>query len=439
MDDALLDVLRAANPWLTAPATFPAAASHRIPDPFVPRDVPVLATWPVPQRAHLVVGARQVGKSSLLWSWCRDTGRAPLFVNAEEPLVTLWARSPTLVARDIAGLVAPESPVLVDEAQHLPEAGLLVKGLVDSGLPNPLFVTGSSSFHLEARTRESLAGRAIRLALHPFSLREITRPFDQLPPLLRAARVRETAFRHMVVGGYPRAWLGDDPALVLTLLVESFVVRDASDRFRIEHLDAFRTLLGLVARQAGDLVNVAEWASVCGVARGTIDQYLAILEDTHILRVVRPFVGGRRAELTHRPKVYVADTGLRNAIVRQFDPVERRPDRSALFESWVAGELAKRLSPLSPQDVLRFWRSRSGAEVDFVVERPAGLHAFEAKAAALRRPELSRSARSFIEAYAPRRFCVLNFSLTATERIGPTEVCWLPPEAFADPAGPLSD
>jgi hypothetical protein len=155
------------------------------------------------------------------------------------------------------------------------------------------------------------------------------------------------------------------------------------------------------------------------------------------VRVVRPFVGGRRAELTHRPKVYLADSGLRNAIVRQFDPVETRADRGALFELWVAGELAKRLSPLSPTDVLRFWRSRSGAEVDFVVERPVGLHAFEAKATALRRPELSRSARSFIEAYQPRRFVVVNFSLAATERLGETDVWWVPPEAFADPERPL--
>ncbi len=438
MDPALVTLLQVANPWLRDRSAFPQAARHRIPEPFVERDAPGLDEWPVQRKAHLVVGARQVGKSSLLWRWIQRRGRAPLFCNAEEPAIRSWCRSPTLVAGDVSRLVSPDTPVLLDEVQHLEEPGLFVKGLVDAGLPNPLFVTGSSAFHLEARTRESLAGRAVRSVVHPFSLGEVATGLARDAPLLHAHMAREAALRQMVVGGYPEAWLGDSPEAVLYRLVDAFVVRDASDRLRIRHVDAFRTLLRLVASQVGNLVNCSEWASICQISRPTVDDYVAILEDTHILAAVRPFVGGRRAELTHRSKLYYRDPGLRNAAARQLTVFEDRTDRGALLEGWLAAEILKHLSPLAPADTLRYWRTRSGAEVDFVLERPSGLVAFEAKSAVLRRPTLTRSARSFIDAYEPARFVVLNLGLEASETVAGTEVCWVPPEAFVDPTGLLS-
>ena len=439
MDELLARLLRTANPWLDDPSAFPRSARHRFPEPFLPRVVAETGRWPVAGRAHLVVGARQTGKSSLLWTWLRDRGTAPLFLNAEEPYIRSWCRSPTLAAADWAGLVPPDVPVFLDEAQHLDEAGLFVKGLIDGGLPNPLFVTGSSAFHLDARTRESLAGRAVRTVVHPFSLPEVTAHLADQPRLLRDAATREVALRQMVVGGYPEAWLAEEPAAVLHRLVDAFIVRDASDRFRIERVDAFRTLLALVAGQTGSLVNVAEWAGICGVARGTVNDYLSLLEETHVLQVVRPFVGGRRAELTNRPKLFFRDPGVRNAVAGQLGSFATRLDKGPLLEGWLAAELVKVLSPLAPRDTLRFWRSRSGAEVDFVVDRPNGLVAFECKATPLRAPRLTRSARSFIEAYRPRRFVVLNLALDATERLGETELRWLPPEAMAELSALLDD
>ena len=179
--------------------------------------------------------------------------------------------------------------------------------------------------------------------------------------------IRRAALRQMVVGGYPEVWLSDQPTGPLRELLESFIVRDASDLYRVKHLDAFRRLLSLVARQAGDLVNFSEWAALCEVSRDTVRNYIDLLCETHILYRAFPFVGGK------------------------------------------------------------------GAEVDFVVDRPGGLLAYEAGATELCRPKLTRSARSFIEAYAPRLFVVANLTLEASKRLGETEVRWLPPAAFADP------
>jgi predicted AAA+ superfamily ATPase len=374
-----------------------------------------------------------VGKSSSLWKYLADRGEAPLFVNAEELLIRQWCTSPTTVAADLGDLLQPGIPVLLEEAQHLEEAGLLIKGLVDTGVPNPLYVTGSSSFHLRSRTRESLAGRAARLQMHPLSMIELAAVHAELTSPLKLANTRETALRHMIWGGYPEVWTSDSPASVLGNLVEAHVMRDASDLYRIDRLDAFRRLIGLLAGQVGQLVNATEWASACGVTRTAIANYLDILEETHIVRTVRPFAGGRRAELTSRPKVFFADNGILSSVLAQFGSFDERVDRGAVLENWVGAELGKRVSGLAPDQSLRFWRSKSGAEVDFVLERGGAVFAFEVKATKLRRPKLSRSARSFIDAYRPQRFHVVNLELSAADRLDGTEVIWTGPEAMAEP------
>jgi predicted AAA+ superfamily ATPase len=218
---------------------------------------------------------------------------------------------------------------------------------------------------------------------------------------------------------------------VIYELIEAFVIRDASDLFRIENIDAFRRLLRLLAGQTGNLSNVTDWAAVCGVSRTAIDNYLSILGESHVIQVVPPFIGGKRAEVSKRAKLYFCDTGVLNAVGGQFVHFDEHPNRGPLLENWVAAELAKaRLRP-SPSESLRFWRTKSKAEVDFVVETGDGIAGIEVKAAEMKRPKLSRSSHSFIEAYSPKAFYVVNLSLDAAKRIGQTTVRWIGPEFCA--------
>ena len=234
------------------------------------------------------------------------------------------------------------------------------------------------------------------------------------------------------MGGYPAAWLAEDPELILDELLNAFVLRDASDLFRIDDLSAFRRLIHLVAGQAGDVVNATEWASHCEVSRNTVQRYLSLLEETHVLMSLRPFAGGRRAEATGRPKVYFRDSGLRLAAVGgPHTPWRGRPDAGRLLESWVAAELRKRVDPLRPSEELMFWRTRSGAEVDFVLRRGDELLAVEVKARALRRPTISRGARSFLEAYRPARMVVVHAGGDLETHVAGTDVLFRGPEWLA--------
>jgi predicted AAA+ superfamily ATPase len=223
----------------------------------------------------------------------------------------------------------------------------------------------------------------------------------------------------MVFGGYPPVYTADDPRRELAGLVEAFIVRDASDRFRIRHTAAFRKVLELAASQVSNLCNFSEWAALTGVSNDTVAEYCHLLEQTHVLRLVRPFVGGKRAEITSARKVYFLDNGIRNQLFGGFGPPAGRGDRGALLENFVFTELAKSLNPLLAG--IHYWRSKSGAEVDFVVESQGRLAGCEVKAGDAR-GRISRSARSFIQAYQPEVFLVVNRADHAEQAVGSTRV-----------------
>jgi predicted AAA+ superfamily ATPase len=357
-----------------------------------------------------------------------------LYLNLEESVLRAWCASPSgfLAEVERAGL-APDA-LFLEEAQRLEHAGLFVKGVVDLKPPFPVVVTGSSSFHLDDRVRESLAGRATRHVLLPFSLAEVVASGSASGPAHLEASRREAIARALRVGSYPEAWLSGSPEAVLTDLLQAVVLRDASDRFAIERPDAYQKLLTLAAGQVGNLVNQAEYAALCGVTAGTIAKYLDLLEQAHIIELLSPFAEGGRREVTGARKVFFIDNGLRNATLGRLrhDP-EAAADRGALVENWVFGELAKSLPWTLP---IRYWRSLSGAEVDFVLDAPQARLAIEVKAGPMPRKSVTRGCRSFVEAYAPGELWVLNDALEAEEALGKTRVRWLPlhrlPEAIGE-------
>jgi predicted AAA+ superfamily ATPase len=427
---SLQTILLRDNPWLVQSEQLSAWLRRRVPDRFIPRDVSSMVgeRWAEANRAHLVIGPRQAGKSSLLWAHLAGRGEPVLFVDCEQALVQEWCRSAPLFLADLEDLLPRPVPLFFEEVQHLEEAGLFLKGLVDRRVAVPLLVTGSSSYHLGARTRESLAGRATRTRLLPLSFGEACQDLEGKPPLVAEQLRAERLDRHLTFGGYPAVWLSERPDLLLADQVEAVILRDASDLFRIGRPDAFRKLLSLLATQVGSPVNLSEWAAILGISRDTVASYLEILESGHVAVTLPPFAGGRRAELTSRPKIYLVDTGIRNRLVHDFNPPGERADAGPLLENWVFTELWKGLPDGA---TLHYWRSASGAEVDFVVARGAVTVAVEVKVGRGRRPLFPRAAHSFVEAYRPRALLMVQAEVAHRQRHGETEVRWLSPQEVA--------
>jgi predicted AAA+ superfamily ATPase len=410
---SLVQVLRKDNSWLDG-TDLGEWLGRLLPSGYLPRQLVPRAD----ERVCLLVGPRQVGKSTLIWRTLAQTGEPCLYLNCEEPSVRDWLVSPAGFLADVEALAPGVPSILLGQVQRLAEPGLFLKGLVDRRTGKRLFATGSSSFELEARTRESLAGRAERHLLLPLSLAEIQATLSG-PSRLLEDRIEAATARHLVFGGYPKVKLNSEPAYMLADLVEAFVLRDASDSFAIRNTGAFRRVLELAASGIGNLCNISEWGSIAGISHATTGEYLRLLEETHVIRLVRPFVGGKRAEITGAAKVYFVDNGVRNQLFGGFGAVANRSDHGALLENLVFTELIKYTNPLL--DTVHYWRSKSGAEVDFVVRHQGRLLAVEVKTGAVG-GRLTRGTRSFLDAYAPEALLVVNREVYSEARIGQTRV-----------------
>jgi uncharacterized protein len=419
------------NPWLTDPDKADYLTGGFLPPEYVHRHIGDI--YVRTNRAILIVGPRQAGKSTMVWHLLSQYTPEILFLNMEDPLLRSAKIHPIDLVEHIQGTYPFIKAIFIDEIQHMAEAGLFVKGLVDARLNVPLWVTGSSSFDLLSKTRESLSGRATRRRLLPFSMAELVQHADAPNPLAKRKICEHIVSHQLIFGSYPAVYLCDDIEEKIELLndfVDALILRDASDLFKIKRVDAFRRLLPLLAGQIGNLVNLSELASICNVDVGTISAYIELLSEGHIVEKLQPFAGGKRREITGTPKIFFIDNGIRNQLLKNFSQdLELRMDRGQLLENWVFSEIHK---VLTLQSSLKFWRSKAKAEVDFVIEHVNNVYALEVKFSSITRPKLSRSAWSFVSAYKPEKFAVLNMSLAQTVQIRDIIVEFITPNSLQE-------
>lgn len=406
MDQITLQTLMVHNPWLVNRDAWPSTLKDFLPKQYVNRKTLTPLEF-IDNKVQLVIGPRQSGKSTLIRHTLLDSPYPFLTINCEEHSCRQMCRSPALFFSDLKSIAEPIPGLFFEEIQNLPEAGLFLKGVVDLKPNVPIFVTGSVSHHLKSRTRESLAGRAVRHLLLPFSLSELIS--EHRPTLIFEKEAMRIWNELLIWGGYPEVYLHGNRQILLARLVEAYILRDASDMFQIKRPDAYRKLLSLSAAQISNLINLSDWAQNAGVSVNTVSEYLSLMEESHIIKRIPPFVGGKRAEITSTPKLYFLDNGIRNLLFGGFGPADHRADFGALTENLVFTELSKAVHPLL--DTIHFWRSSSGAEVDFVIQSAGRLIAVEVKAGPLHRPKVTRSLRSFIQAYSPDKVVVLNSGL----------------------------
>ncbi len=419
------------NPWLVNRERGETALSGFIPSEYISRNLEKIPIFS--NRAFLIVGPRQAGKSTMIWHKLRQYSRNILYLNMEDPLLRSACTNPIEFVSSIRDQYKFVKAIFIDEIQHMSEAGLFIKGLIDAKLNIPIWVSGSSSFELLSRTRESLAGRAVKRKLLPFSVSEIVDHQTVSNPIEFQQEYLKIINHTLIYGCYPAVYLSendDHKSLFLGDLVDSLILRDASDLFKIKRIDAFRKLLTLLAGQIGNLLNLSETASLCGVDSGTINSYIEILEESHIVKRLKPFTEGKRREITGTPKVYFIDNGIRNQLLNNLSKqIELRTDKGPLFENWVFSEIYKSL-PF--QSDLKFWRSKSKAEVDFIIEHGGETFAVEVKASNMIKPNLGKSIHSFLTAYSIKKLVIVNYSLKQRIELYDTQIEFLTPIQLSD-------
>lgn len=332
------------------------------------------------EKAILILhGARQTGKSTTLRWWLeieKKKGRDILYMDLEDPAalsvcesgVAEFLRYAAATGHDTARL-----SVALDEVQYLSDPSKFLKLLFDGyGDSIRMAASGSSSFAIKSKFRESLVGRTIPVEVFSLDFSEHClfigeeRDFSiEWPQILDSAT--GPLFRDFAeTGAYPGLAATTDRSVKarrIRQIIQTYIQSDVRELGKVRYPDRFEALLKMLADQAGSLVNVVELGASLKMARATVEEYLFLLEQTYVVRRLRPFAGSVRTELSKMPKLYFEDNGVL-AMERRF---EFGPLDGPLFENVVFGELRKRFGI----ERLRFWRTTTGHEVDFLLDEGA--------------------------------------------------------------------
>lgn len=399
-----------------------------------------------------ILGPRQVGKTSLIGLLKNELREYhTVYLDLEDTFNLRLCENVDTFLHFLSGQGWEKGKKVfcfIDEIQYLPDPSKFLKLVHDHHQDIKLIITGSSSFDIRRKFRESLAGRKITFHLLPLSFSEYLRfknsEFSQLKQSCRLKDIIEQPglaekfhiytekvlplFEDFLVfGGFPRIALESESSLRKRLLQELFntyVLKDIKDLAKIANVLKFNKLVTYLAVQTANLFRFDEAAKELGIAHKTLEHHLFLLENTFILSLIRPFVGNIQKELTKMPKLFFLDNGLRNALINDFRDPALRTDAGLLAENACFAELLKQQSWI---EEIRYWRSADGKEIDFIIILEDKTHVpVEVKYKNYVRLEMPTSMNYFIKRYNAPVAIVFTKSTFATRRVRETLLLFLP-------------
>ena len=320
-------------------------------------------------KAIIIVGARQVGKTTLIKKILEN--EEYLFLDADDPSIRQLLTTPN--TEEIRTILGENRIVFVDEAQRIDGIGLTLKIITDQFKDIQLFVSGSSSFDLGNKLNEPLTGRKWEYELFPISWEE----FEKKEGFVKAEQQIEN---RLLFGFYPEVLNNKGKErTALKNLVSSYLYRDILAFSEIRKPEILDNLLLALALQVGSEVNYNELAQTIGVNKITIQKYIDILEKGYIIFRLNSFSRNLRNEIKRNRKIYFYDNGIRNMIIGNFNPLKLRTDTGALWENFLVSERKKQNIYKETFARMYFWRTKQQQEVDFVEEKDGKIYGFEFK------------------------------------------------------------
>lgn len=322
-------------------------------------------------KAIIVIGARQVGKSTLFKFILEKQDYKALQLNCDEPEVRDMLSN--INTAELRLLIADNRIVVIDEAQRVENIGMTLKLITDNFPEVQLLVTGSSSFELQDKLNEPLTGRKYEYHLYPISTAELMASNGLLG-------VKQTLEQRLVYGSYPDILNhADDAKELLMNLAGSYLYKDLLTLESVRRPILLGKLLTALALQVCSEVSYNELAQTVGTDNKTIEKYIDLLEKCYIVFRLNGFNRNLRSELKKSKKVYFFDNGIRNAILQNFAPLSLRQDAGALWENFIISERIKRNHYLGRYVNSYFWRTTQQQEIDYVEECDGQFSIFEMK------------------------------------------------------------
>jgi len=366
--------------------------------------------------AIAVVGARQSGKTTFLREQAKKLKHS--YVTFDDPDAKR-AFDRDVKRFELQYLKGNDVSVL-DEVQYCRSPGQKLKYLVDAG--HKLWVTSSSQSLLEKGVLSFLVGRITILRMYPFSLDEFMKAKSQ--KILDPEILERLTWEHMAYGGYPKVVTEEDVEVKKTLLRDIYdttTLKDIARTFSIEDVNPLNDIAKYVAANVGGMVSYDNISKLAGISFRTVKKYFDALERSYIIARAPPFSTNKGKEIYKQPKAYFVDTGIMHSVTNAFPTSVG----GKLFENYVFSEILK--AGFQP----KFWRSKAGAEVDFIVEKGNDVIPVEVKLTASR-VAVERSMKAFINSYEPEKAFVVSYrGVGGKAKVGGCEVI------FTDIAGLL--
>lgn len=326
----------------------------------------------------VIIGARQVGKTYILFyleEYLKKKNKVSYYMDLED------SRYLNILDEGVDAFVRhlkeegfdtdKKIYVLLDEIQYMESPSSFLKLIHDHHKAIKLIVSGSSSFGIKKKFTDSLVGRTVTFEIFPLSFEEFLRfkeykfvrgvkftekKIDELKALLK---------EYVLFGSYPKIVLTqarEKKERFLQQIIDTYVKKDIRDIGNIKELDKFNKLIEALSSQSGSLLNVAELSNTCRLAKKTVEHYLFILENTYVIRLVKPYHSNLRSELFKTPKIYFFDSGLLQMLQLKTIPGAIIGN---VFETAVFSELVKRYG----KDQIFYWRTKDKKEIDFILRQ----------------------------------------------------------------------
>ena len=346
----------------------------------------------------VIYGARQIGKTTLVNEIINSLNLKTLIINGDQSrfLDILSGRD----LNKIRSLVEGYELLFVDEAQRIPEIGLALKIILDNLSFIKVIVTGSSSLDLASKISEPLTGRIWTYHLYPISFLELSESYNKV-------ELDASLEERLVYGGYPEIFstIGDfQRREYLQSLSDAYLYKDLIEFGEIKNSSKIRDLLKLLAFQIGSQVSLSEIGSSLGMSKDTVARYIDLLEKSNIIFRLKGLSRNLRKEVVKMDKIYFFDLGIRNILIDNLKPLKDRNDVGQLWENLLITERMKLLAYKQNYASIYFWRTYTGAELDYVEEKEGDLIGFEFKYG----NKIDKVPKGWVKAYPKSKYQCIN-------------------------------
>lgn len=330
--------------------------------------------------------------------------------------------------------------LFIDEFQRVPRLANVLKNLYDHYPNIKIFASGSSSLAIKSNIKESLAGRKFVFNIYPLDFEEFlgfkgdpqsqehyrnigklkSREID-LP-----AKINDHLCEFITFGGYPEVVLANNEAnkkQILKSIFDLYIEKDVMTFMGVENIWAYKKLIQLLAVNSGQIVSYNNLANEAEIHNKTVRSYLDLIEETFLIKTIRPYHSNKTKEIKKAAKVYFQDNGVRNFFLNNFNSPAQRVDAGQMYESYVLQELIKNSAD---QATINFWRTKQQEEVDFILGRNGKLLPVEVKRKAGGKLDDYRYVRTFMETYKQKKGFVLSTNYNAILKKRGADIHFLP-------------